>query len=263
MQPPDFDVAPVVPEAREIVRAAALAYWRATSRWFRAIVVHGSALKGGFIPLASDVDLRVYLDAPAFDATGELPFDVALEIHRGLLAIDPHPFQYVQGRMKSADLPLHAGRPGELRVAPCTYHVLAGTLPVPDLTPAELHDEARRTLARLPVAIAGVADRLLDHGGGRLARSVRLVATDVWPALYSVLALRSSDPASVWATPKDRLMAAMGAHDPLARYARAFAAALASYHERGMPPELGLEALVRGVEFLEVVRAVNRGAGTG
>ena len=218
--------------------------------------MHGSALKGGFIPLASDVDLRVYLDASAFDEAGELPFEVAVEIHRGLLAIDPHPFQYIQGRVWSAGLPLHTSRPPELRFAPGTYHVLAGTLPLPDLSAAELHEQARRTLERLPEAIGGVSGRLLNHGGGRLERSVRLVASDVWPTLYSVLALRTDDPAGVWATPKDRLMAEMDDDDPLTRPARAFARALVRYHQGGAPAALALEAMACGVEFLRIARAV-------
>jgi len=45
-----FDLSRVVPEAKSIVQAAATVYLNHTGPWFIGLLVHGSALKGGFIP---------------------------------------------------------------------------------------------------------------------------------------------------------------------------------------------------------------------
>jgi hypothetical protein len=115
-----------------------------------------------------------------------------------------------------------------------------------------LHGSARRTLARLPAVLAALPDRLLDHGAGRLERTVCLLATDVWPALYSVRALHAADPAAVWRRPKDALLAGLPAEDPLAASARRFAEAPRASHARG--GGAALHAFDAGVACLEAAR---------
>ena len=61
-------VSGLTPEARPIAAAAAAVYMRHTRPWFIGLVAHGSAVKGGFIPGCSDVDLQLYLDDAAFTA---------------------------------------------------------------------------------------------------------------------------------------------------------------------------------------------------
>ena len=68
-----LDFAPIIPEAQEIVRAAAIAYLRHLGQWCIGVVIHGSALKGGNIPGCSDVDFQVYLETQAFGSNGNLP----------------------------------------------------------------------------------------------------------------------------------------------------------------------------------------------
>jgi hypothetical protein len=91
-----IDVASLVPEAREIVRASAQIYFEHTRPWFVGLLIHGSALKGGFIPGCSDIDFKLYLHDGAFQANGDLRFDLSLAIQRDLSRIDPAPFQYIQ-----------------------------------------------------------------------------------------------------------------------------------------------------------------------
>src|SRR5438046_546402 len=100
-----FDTSRLVPEARLIVEAAAASYLRHTHPWFIGLVVHGSALKGGFIPGCSDIDFQLFLDEHAFGGLGELPFATCLAIQRDLVQIDPAPFRYIQGKAFSAILP--------------------------------------------------------------------------------------------------------------------------------------------------------------
>jgi hypothetical protein len=94
MQP--IDVSRVAAEARPVVQQAAAVYLRHTQPWFVGLLIHGSALKGGFIAGCSDVDLQLYLDASAFTSDGQLPLDLCLAIYPDLATVDPAPFRYLQ-----------------------------------------------------------------------------------------------------------------------------------------------------------------------
>lgn len=61
-----IDLSRFTPEARLIVEQAAKVYIEHTRPWFVGLIVHGSAVKGGFIPGCSDIDLHLYLDKAAF-----------------------------------------------------------------------------------------------------------------------------------------------------------------------------------------------------
>jgi hypothetical protein len=89
---PEFHLARVQPEAKPIVAAASQIYVAHARPWFVGLVLHGSALKGGFIPQCSDIDLQLYLDEAAFTPEGQLPLDLCLSIHQELAQIDPSPF---------------------------------------------------------------------------------------------------------------------------------------------------------------------------
>ena len=67
-----LNLSPLTPEARPIVEAAAAIYLRHLQPRFVGLVVHGSALKGGFFPGCSDIDLLLFLDQQAFAS----PFEI-------------------------------------------------------------------------------------------------------------------------------------------------------------------------------------------
>src|SRR5262245_36553510 len=112
-------------EARPIVESAAAIYIRHTRPWFVGLIAHGSAVKGGFIPGCSDIDLQLYLDQAAFGEGGQLPIELCFAIHRDLSQIDPAPFQYIQCYALTARLP-----DGYVGPIPGAYHLIAGALPV-------------------------------------------------------------------------------------------------------------------------------------
>ena len=93
----NLDMSRVVPVARPVVEAAARVYLRHTDRWLIGLLIHGSALKGGFIPGCSDIDLQIYLKPEAFTVYNQLPLEICSIIQRDLARIDPQPFQYIQG----------------------------------------------------------------------------------------------------------------------------------------------------------------------
>ena len=67
------DVSGLTPEARPIVKEVAAVYLKHTTPWFIGLIVHGSAVKGGFIPGCSDIDFQLYLEDSAFSWHGQLP----------------------------------------------------------------------------------------------------------------------------------------------------------------------------------------------
>jgi hypothetical protein len=223
-----FDVSPLVPEARQTVRAAAQVYWQHTRPWFIGLLVHGSALKGGVIPGGSDIDLQLFLTEAAFDATGHLPLRGSLALHRALAQIDPTPFQYIQCYTLPTPLPLDEAQE-QFCPIPGAYHLLAGTLPVPEATTQQVRERGRRFLESLHPDAFAVTSRLLQHGGGHLERTVRALCTDVWPTLYHVVAWQASNPLEVWALPKEVVIVRLTATEELGQAIRGFYQSVTTY----------------------------------
>jgi hypothetical protein len=245
----EIDVSRLQPEARSIARAAAVIYLRHTLPHFVGLIAHGSAVKGGVIPGCSDLDLQLYLDPAAFDAEGRLPFEQSLAIARDLAAIDPAPFGYIQCYAWPCALPT-----GHVGPIPGAYAVLAGQLPVHEATEDELRAGARHQLDRLEPLPPALAPALLDRGDQRLAKHVRWLCTDVWPTLYSVLALQHDDAIRIWNLPKEEAIALLPEESALGRAMRQFYAAVLAYYPAQTSPERGLDVIALGVAFLRAAR---------
>jgi hypothetical protein len=248
-----FDVSPLVPEARAIAEAVAQVYWRHTESWFVGLLVHGSALKGGFIPGCSDIDMQLFLHNGIFDETGNISLDVAAAIQSDLAKIDPAPFQYIQ----CYPIPerVHAGRPkADYILIPGTYHVLAGSIPMPEASGERVRAKALNYMEKLqPGALTG-ANHLLQHGGGRLERHVRLLCTNVWPTLYSLLVCSATDPLEVWRLPKAQAIALLAEVEPAGRQIRAFYEATWAYYRGSQTVEAALELYKSGAAFLYMAK---------
>jgi hypothetical protein len=243
-----LDFERIVPEARAIVEQAALVYVRHAGDDFVGLVVHGSAVKGGFIPGCSDIDFQLYLREEAFDEHGYLPFERTLAIHRDLARIDPAPFQYLQGYAFGG-----APRVGWTGPIPGTYAIVAGKLPVPEATSEELRAAAEALIREIDPN-ARVKDALLDHGGGRLARQVRLICTDVWPALYCLLVVKGGKPIAVWNMTKQEAIAMLPEGSVTGQAIRGFYQELFAYYPGETSTDAGLDVLLKGVTFLRAAR---------
>ena len=243
-----MNVDPVAPEARSIVEKAASVYIHHTHQSFVGLIVHGSALKGGFLPGCSDIDMQLYVRPDAF-IEGHLPLELAVAIHRDLARIDLAPFRYIQCYAFSTHIPA-----GWLGPVPGAYHIIAGRLPVPEATADELFEGARNSLDTLPVLSPYLWDNLLEHGGGRLARLARLICTDVWPALFQLLIVRGMDPIGAWCLTKQQAMDALPASNAAGAAIRAFYDALLSYYPAEESVDAALDVLIRGVAFLRAAK---------
>ena len=194
----EVDVSNLMPEARPIVREVATVYLEHTEPWFIGLIVHGSAVKGGVIPGCSDIDFQLYLEDSAFTSQGQLPLGLGLSIYRDLSSINLAPFRYVQCATLPSRLP-----GGFVGPVPGAYHLVAGRLPVAEATAQQLRESARGALVELNPVPTFVMGRLLGHGGVRMARSIRLLCTKVWPVLYQVLTLQQDDVIRVWCLSKE------------------------------------------------------------
>jgi hypothetical protein len=232
------------------VQQAAAIYLRHTQPWFVGLLIHGSALKGGFIPGCSDVDLHLYLDEGAFTADGQLPLDLCLAIHRDLATVDPAPFRYLQCVALSRTLP-----PDYTGPIPGAYHMIAGTLPVPEATDQQLCDAARKALAALKPVPPFLSHALLERGGGRLPSCVRLLCTEVWSSLYHVLALQQGHAISIWTLAKEEAIALLPSDMPLGREIRAFYRAAWTYYPAEESVEHALAVIATGVPFLHAAKS--------
>ncbi|HEX9038376.1 MAG TPA: hypothetical protein VF808_15445 [Ktedonobacterales bacterium] len=187
------DVSALTPEAQPVALAAAAIYARHTRPWLIGLLAHGSALKGGYIPGCSDVDLQLYLRAEAFDDDSRLPLAVGLAIQRDLARIPLGPFNYIQ----CYALPPHP-RLGWVGPIPGAYHMILGRLPRPEATASDLRDAARRALDGTRPTPAYIADGMLTYSLARLERHAGVLCTDVWPCVYHILTLAESDPIAMW-----------------------------------------------------------------
>ena len=236
-------------EARPIVQAAAVVYVKHTTPWLIGLIVHGSGVKGGYIPGCSDIDFQLYLNEEVFTSSGQLRLALALEIHRDLSRIDPSPFRYLQ----CGAWP-HQLLKAQLGPIPGAYCLLAGRLPIAEATREQLQTSARQALSDLNSVPAFITSGLLDHGGGRLAAHIRLLCTKVWPMLYHVLTLQHEDAIHVWNLTKAQAIQCLPAHSPLRQTIDEFYAAVWHYYPAEKSFEDGLTVIQKGVAFLEAAK---------
>jgi hypothetical protein len=244
-----LDLAPIVPEAQEIARAAATAYLRHLNQWCIGVLIHGSALKGGYIPGCSDVDFQVYLEPTAFDSNGNLPLAIGIAIQRDLARIDLAPFQYIQGYA----LPPKK-REGFTAPIPGAYHMITGTLPIPEATEEELQVAARHALDKLNVSLVFRPQELLEHGSWKLPQKVRWLCTDVWPMLCHILTVQQKNGIAVWQQSKHEAMKLLPQDSVLAQTIQAFYAAVCTYYSTETSVESALKVIQTGLTFLQFVQ---------
>ncbi|HEU0027682.1 MAG TPA: hypothetical protein VFQ25_11250 [Ktedonobacterales bacterium] len=241
---PELDVAPLVSDARPVARAATEVYIRHTRRWLIGLMAHGSALKGGFIPGCSDVDMQLFLTEDAFDSEGRLPLALGLAIQRDLAGIPLGPFQYIQCYARSP-------RPRDRMVGPIpgAYHMVLGSLPVPEASAEDLRVSARRTLAGLRPTPDYIESGLLTYSKPRLERHARLMCTDVWPLIFQVLSLTESDPIAMWRLPKTEAIAYLPFAMGLRHEAAAFLRAVRDGYAGEQAPERLIAVIAQGITF--------------
>ena len=243
-----FDVSGLISEAQNTASAVAHIFWKHTQPWFIGLTCFGSAVKGGFIPGASDIDFHLYLQDAAFTSAGRLRLDIALAIHSDLAQINPAPFRYVDGGAERGILP-----EGHVGPIPGNYHLIAGKLPLAEATAEQLQAQARWSLARLTPLPEFVSQDLLHYGEGRgqLALTVRALCQTIWPVLYQVCCLDQMDPLKVWQLPKQEVIALLPQDEPMGQAIDAFNRAVWAYYPSETSVDDALQVIQTGVGFLQ------------
>lgn len=244
------DVSGLTPEARPIVEKVAAVYLKHVAPWFIGLIVHGSAVKGGFIPGCSDIDFQLYLEDSIFSWHGQLPLELGFAIRRDLAEINPTPFRYIQCYAQTREQ-----QEGFVGPIPGAYHLVAGELPVAEATAQQLRESARRGLGELNPAPTFIMGNLLGHGGVRLARSIRLLCTKVWPVLYQVLTLQQDDAIGVWGLPREQAIEQLPRNSALSRTIQRFYQAVRIYYPAEDSLEGALSIIDSGIVFLEAAKS--------
>jgi hypothetical protein len=244
-----IDVSGLTPEARPIAQQVATVYLKHTAPWFVGLIVHGSAVKGGFIHGCSDIDFQLYLEDLAFTWYGQLDLELGFSIRRDLEKINPGPFRYVQCYAWTSEQ-----REGFVGPIPGAYHLIAGRLPVAEATDQQLIESARKALAELDSAPTFIMGKLLGHGGVRLARSIRLLCTKVWPVLYQVLTIQQDDAVRVWCLTKEQAIERLPKNTVLSETIQGFYQAVQIYYPAEDSLEGAFSIIESGVAFLEAAK---------
>jgi hypothetical protein len=247
-----FDVSRLIPEARDVAQAVAAIYWKHTQPWFIGLACFGSAVRGDVIPGVSDIDFHLYLQPSAFIAADGneniLPLEVGIAIHRDLAQVNPAPFGYIDGGVETNHLP-----EGHMGPIPGNYHLLAGILPYPEATNAQVKEVAQQELNRLKPLPSFVSDALLQYGTGRgdLSLAVRQFCQIVWPIIYHVTSLQQEDALEVWRLPKHRIIRYFPIEHNLGSTIREFDTAMRLYYVTETSLNAALDLIQAGVRVLQ------------
>ena len=179
-------------QTQTIVQQVSDIYTHHTQQWFIGLVVHGSAVKGGFIEGWSDIDFQLYLEDAAINENGQLPLKLCLSMHKELSKINPYPYQYIQTRVLTPSNARYGG------LVTNTYELVKGRLLLHELTNEQLYERAQNYLFELNLEKLFVTENLLEHGDDRLLKSVRAFCNAVWPALYQLLTIQKNDGIKIW-----------------------------------------------------------------
>ncbi len=244
-----LDLSGVQDPAQAAVRSASDAYVRHLGPDLVSLVVHGSAVRGGFIPGSSDVDFALFLRPGALTVGGQLPLPRAAGLHEELTRVDPSPFRYLQAYAYSS------GDPSGKTFIPGTFHVIFGERNVPLATVDELMAGAHRALQSLDTQSIAmrISRKLLSHvrRESGLHNELRLLCTDVWPTLYHVLSVRGGDPIRVWQLAKHQAVVGLETEGEVGQTAQAFYDVVTRHYAEGEAPRSALEAMQAGLAFLE------------
>ncbi|MCH5585538.1 hypothetical protein MK805_11310 [Shimazuella sp. AN120528] len=184
-------------EVEKIANQVVEVYQTHTGNDFIGLIVHGSAMKGGFIKGSSDIDFQLFLEDKIFEDNGMLPLELYLKIHQDLAKINTSPFRYIQCKALSKNLPRDYVGP-----VSGTYKIVAGRLPVPEATNEQLKQSAHESLLKLTETPEYLSS-LLDHGKDRLTHLIRLLCTRVSPLIYQILAIEHENAIQIWNMPKN------------------------------------------------------------
>jgi hypothetical protein len=234
-------------EVERIAKQVIEVYKKHTEKDFIGLIVHGSAVKGGFIHGSSDIDFQLFLKKSIFEENGMLPLDLYLKIHHDLAKIQTTPFRYIQCKALSNPLP-----DGYIGPVPGTYKIVAGTMPIQEATNEQLKQSAHESLSHL-YDTPNYLSALLDHGKDRLTHLIRLLCTKVSSLVYQVLSLEHENAIQIWNMPKNMAIRCLPT-EKLKSHAEAFYIHAKSYYPQETSIYDALEMVKYAVLFFDNIK---------
>lgn len=207
-----------------------------------ALLVHGSAVTGGYLPGFSDFDFLVYMHGPLLTADSD-----ALQSRLG--PADHSPFAYLQvSRLIDLDSPPAGDHRRSLIDG--AYAALVGDHPDgwPFHDPDDLRARSDEILANLPALLVRARRHWSVATGERRRLEVRFYLTDIKPAVRALLVRLGEPVLEVWSAPYPELARRWSSHDTTngPRFARLL---------QSLPPTQATEAAT-GTEMLALLEAI-------
>ncbi len=188
------------------------------------------------------------MEDSGLDHQFQRPLSLAMAIQRDLGELDIYPFRYIQFRVATTTHQRFG------KVIPCTYRLVAGRLPYPELTNEELIKGCQKGLSELDPERILSNHRLLDHGEGRLQRIVRKICTEVYPVLFQVLTIQHGEGHRIWNLNKFEAMEQLPEDTELGRKIQQFYSAVARYYPNETNVDDALAIITYGIEFLNIAK---------
>lgn len=186
------------PATEQVSAQVVAALQRVFGDKLEAVVLHGSAAKGGYIPYFSDFDFVVFHH-------GSFSYKEALALQKAMGRVNPLPFAYLQ-----ASQFINLDRSGSLHTAalvPGGYHIIYGFLPTGALyTKDDLREKGREWLESLPEMISTDLKAWSVATGTTRSRLIRVGMTRLLPALRAMLVQHGRDPVTVWSASLPKLI---------------------------------------------------------
>ena len=207
------------PAAERVGRLVRDAFVEVLGDHLEALLVHGSAVTGGYIEGFSDFDFLLFI-------RGELSTADARAAQSRLGEADHRPFEYLQiSRVIDLDDP-PAGECRRLLIDGA-YAALRGDYPDgwPFLDEEALRARSRAVLAGLTALLERKRRHWAAATGARRTLEVRYHMTDLKPAVRAALVERGEPALEVWRAPYPELAHRWRGHDPVLgeRFARLLA----------------------------------------
>ncbi len=215
-------------------------------------LIHGSIVKGGLIEGFSDLDIQVFLKESSFDVF-DLKIEKCMEIQNlvGTLDVPKIGAQYLQMYFYNPkNMPDWYTPPVK-----GSFKILYGELPKElDYNVENFKIRMIRSLKNLPSEIRTTIRSFADCSDKTIYRRTRLIATKIFPIMYSLLSYDLKEPKEIWAKSKFKaldLFCQKYQNEDISNYLTEFFNLIQLIAKDHNNLELMKEAFFFGVEFLK------------
>lgn len=224
----------------------------------RCVMVKGSAIKGDFLPLYSDLDVHAFVDPSVLVADRSPKLEHALRFQEAIGELEPRDagVSAFQVYFLRADRMIEEWSPP----VPGSYEVVHGDPPswLARWREFDYVGKAKRTLARIPDDRRTLTDRVLDKPNRSLATFVRLAGMFLKGAAYDAATVASNDPQRALTMRTPELLTYLESVDRSLVAVRRFFDSVADWRRVESNPAYARGAFRQAIEALEAIERWSR-----